>query len=293
MQILLHIGIGKAASTTLQDWFERHPDFWPFSQKALIRGGARDRKVCVLSDERLSIGLEFDATCGLIAKADTVREYRESRCSELQSLFPDAYVLIVTRGFARFIESFHAQYVSKGGVLPLQVFLEAYPRAISDLVDYNHLVEVYRRAFGERVIVVPVELLSRDAERFYGMIEECLGLASGMRTSGRKLNSRTYSRRLRALPLFSRAYFRLIRPFSPASKRVIHKFYVRHLARGWLGSSLARLVPERFLATVRVSEGEVSRFRGLASSLAEREVYSEFRPEYLLDDDANCKTVKD
>lgn len=295
MQVLLHIGIGKAASTTLQDWFERHPDVWRFSEKGLIKGAAANKKVCVLSDERLSIGLEFDATTGLIAKANRVKEYQKSRCEELRALFPGAYVLIVTRGYAQFLDSFYAQYVTKGGILSFQGFLEIYGQAMADLLDYNYLVGTYQEAFGDRVIAVPMELLKCDARRFYGAIEDRLGLASEMRASGRRLNSRTHARSVRALPQLSRMFFRLLGPLSPAARRSMHKAYVRYVARGRLGTCLVRLMPERFLEDVIDSDCFVSRFHGLADVLAKSELYSEFRADYMLEENSigACGIIKD
>ncbi|MBR0566015.1 hypothetical protein J5J83_07800 [Azoarcus sp. L1K30] len=295
MRVLLHIGYGKAASTTLQDWFERHPEIWRFSEKGLVKGAAADKKVCVLSDERLSLGLAFDATSGLIANADSIKAYQSSRCQELRDLFPDAYVLIVTRGFSQFLESFYAQYVSKGGVLFFSEFLTDYANPILDLLDYNYLIGTYQEAFGDRVITIPVELLKSDADRFYGIIESRLGLAADKRSSAKKLNARIDSRRLRALPLFSRLFFRLLRPFSPTWQRILQKIYVRHLARGRLGLYMSRLVPERFLPSSLLSDLDVSRFEGFADILATREIYSAFKSDYLLKSAAvnACGTIKD
>ncbi|WP_018411138.1 hypothetical protein [Methyloversatilis thermotolerans] len=282
MPVLLHIGYGKAASTTLQDWFDRHPEIWRFSEKALLKGLAANKKVCVLSDERLSLGLTFDATSGLITGADSIKAYQRERCLELKALFPHAHVLIVTRGFSQFIHSFHAQYVAKGGVLPFLTFFDLYAEQIADLLDYNYLVGIYEEAFDERVITIPVELLRRDADRFYGIIEARLGLSLDKRPRPRQLNPRPDTRHLRALPFISRAYFKLLQPFGPGPRRAMHKLYVKHVARGRLGSCMSYLVPRRLLASPAPASLDLSRFHGLADVFATREVYAAFKADYLL-----------
>ena len=282
MPILLHIGYGKAASTTLQDWFDRHLEIWRFSEKALLKGLAANKKLCVLSDERLSLGITFDATSGLITDGCSIKEYQKNRCLELKELFPHAYVLIVTRGFSQFIYSFYAQYVSKGGILTFPAFIERYADKIADLLDYNHLIGIYQEAFGERVITIPVELLKSDADRFYGIIEKRLGLSAEKRPKVKALNSRLDQRRLQALPSISRTYLKLIQLFSLDFQRTLHKLYVKHIARGLIGSYLSHLIPRRFLAIPPQSNLDLSRFNGLADILATLETYSAFKAEYLL-----------
>lgn len=282
MSVLLHVGYGKAASTSLQDWFDRHPEIWRFSEKAILKGGGANKKVCVLSNERLSLGLTFDANSGLIGGTCSIKEYQRSRCLELKALFSHAHVLIVTRGFSQFIHSFYSQYVSKGGILPFTNFMERYADPITDLLDYNHLVGLYEEAFGARVMTIPVELLRVDPARFYGIIETNLGLAADNRPKPRKLNPRMDTRKLQALPVISRAYFKLVSPFKPAWQRVMHKPYVKHVVRGWVGTQLSRLVPERFLASLPPSDLDLARFEGLAAILATRGSYSAFRQDYLM-----------
>jgi hypothetical protein len=282
MSILLHVGLAKAASTTLQDWFDHHPEIWRFSEKALLKGLAANKKVCVLSDERLSLGLAFDPANGLIRDADSIKEYQKNRCLELKELLPHAHILIVTRGFSEFIHSFYAQYVSKGGILPFPTFFERYADKIADLLDYNHLIGVYQELFGDRVITIPLELLRSDADRFFGTIEERLGLSAEKRPRVRKLNQHLEPRRLQALPLISRAYFKLLQPLRPALQRTLHKHYVRHVARGWLGSYLSHLIPKRLLAPPPPSDLDLSKFNGLAEIFATRETYSTFRTPYLI-----------
>lgn len=287
MSVLLHVGYAKAASTTLQDWFDRHPEIWRFSMKTLVKGLAVGKKLCVLSDERLSLGLVFDSANGLITVNGPIKEFQRNRCLELKGLFPNSHVLIVTRGFSQFILSFYGQYVSKGGILSFANFVEVYKDVITDLVDYNYLINIYRYAFGERVIVLPVELLRSDAETFYGIIERRLGLSVDKRPKLRRLNWRLNRRLIRALPYISRIYLRLSRGLSQASQRAMHKLFVAYVARGRLGVYLSYIIPTQFLESPPPSNFDVSRLSGLADILAPLEIYAPFKADYLLTNSGN------
>ncbi len=273
--------MAKAASTTLQDWFRRHPEIGSFSNKSLLKDLVTDKKVCVFSDERLSPGFDYDPTTGLISAPHSVKKYQLRRCLELKSLFPHAHILFVTRGFSEFIHSFYAQYVSKGGILSFQKFFDQCADIIADLLDYNYLIGIYQEAFGERVIIMPVELLRGDADRFYSIIENRLGLSAEKRPKARKLNSRRDPRLLQALPFISRTYLTLLRPFNRDCQRAMNKLYVRYVARGQMGSYLSYLIPNRILADPPI-EIDLARFIGLADILATSKTYSAFKADYLM-----------
>src|SRR4051812_10644515 len=110
---LIHIGYAKAGSTFLQRWFAHHPellyreggiaglaDIYELSrQSAAPPSGIRYR---VSSSEGLAtphafVGLQHVAHGEV--QAHHLREAQEAACAALAALFPNAWILVVTRGF--------------------------------------------------------------------------------------------------------------------------------------------------------------------------------------------------
>ena len=185
---LIHIGYPKAGSTFLQRWFAAHPQiayahggvagFRNVYEMAAAPAHAQDQILWRVTSQE-SLAMPRAGTGSLLADHGmlTAGELaaRETRaCTMLAELFPNAHVLIVTRGFRSMILSSYSQYVRTGGCDDL----EAMEIAKGDNPwHFDRLIETYRRAFGERVIVLPFELLARDAAGFRAEIEHRLGLA--------------------------------------------------------------------------------------------------------------------
>jgi Sulfotransferase family len=184
---LLHIGYHKTGSSWLQQYLFRadgHPfrradrrqvneifvrpnplDFKADSARqalgSFLSQAAEDRAVPVLSQERLSGGME---TGGYDSKENAQR---------LAAVFPEAKVLIVIRQQISMILSSYKQYARKGGVMSLKRFIKPTRRLRStqqfDLAhfEYHRLIAHYQNLFGfERVLVLPYELFRADANAF-------------------------------------------------------------------------------------------------------------------------------
>ncbi len=104
----------------------------------------------------------------------TLGERQARACALLAESFPDAHVLIVTRGFRSMILSSYSQYVRVGGTddLETQVW-----QGGENPWRYDELIAMYRARFDGRVIVLPYELLARDPVAFRGEMERRLGVA--------------------------------------------------------------------------------------------------------------------
>ncbi len=101
-------------------------------------------------------------------------ERQERACALLADMFPDAHVLIVIRGFRSMILSSYSQYVRVGlyGRPETQVW-----QGGENPWQYDETIAMYRARFGDRVIVLPYELLARDPVAFRGEMERRLGVA--------------------------------------------------------------------------------------------------------------------
>ncbi len=200
-RMLLHVGYAKCASSWLQKYvFDPVVGFacpWPtFENRAaqefvqMQRGpfdAARVRRdfvetlracdpqglgVPVISYETLS----GEPTRGQFDGFETARR--------LHAAFPEARVLICVREQVSYAYSAWCEYVRRGGTWGLDRFAplrEPRPGYSSicrpDLLEFGELVAWYAELFGrDRVLCLPIELLSRDAARFLRLLAEFTGV---------------------------------------------------------------------------------------------------------------------
>lgn len=192
---LIHIGYPKAGSTFLQAWFARHPalryatgglggfgDVYQLCREPDTRCAYYVTSYEGLSSPNQSAGeiLLSDGT-EMRTPAEDFRRAQADVCAVLRDLYPDARILVVTRGFRGIIMSGYSQYVRTGGAQRLDEMcadLARRPEAQGVAhYDYDHVIGLYARAFGdENVIVLPYELLRDDAARFLAELEARLEL---------------------------------------------------------------------------------------------------------------------
>jgi len=172
---LIHIGYHKTGSTWLQrSVFANQPglavvdrdevvaafvDREPFTDVEFERLGGTRRMV--ISHERLSGhpfsgGFDSDVIAARLAEA-----------------FPAARILIVIRHQPDMLRAIYAQYVRRGGPLPLRRFVadsenwHRQPHFRFDFLEYDRLINRYQQLFGaERVTTLPYELLQADQAAF-------------------------------------------------------------------------------------------------------------------------------
>jgi hypothetical protein len=299
---LIHVGYAKAASTFLQEWFATHPELAYVAGgiagfqdvHAIAREGASRRdhapRYRVTSCEALSSphatagegAVDYDAirvTSRQAAQAEV--------CGMLAALFPNAHVLIVTRGFRGMILSSYSQYIRSGGTESLEALCTlAGTEAGANLAPWNYdfLIGLYRRAFGDaKVIVMPYELLRDDAAAFLREIARRLGLNEIGVLPGRPNPSLSpvelawyprLARRIRALRLGARV------------GRKVWRLYVEAAMTNRLRRPIAllqRLRPISPATDAALTPELMAGFRGFANGLRDDPLYRAYARDYLLD----------
>lgn len=296
---LIHIGYPKTGSKFLQRWFADHPEI-AFDPIGI--GGCRDvydlvRKAAapdplvrlrVTSSEVLATP---DARAGLRQPGDEREPHgpdpaaQQRTCATLAALFPEAYILLVTRGFRSILLSGYSQYVRIGGDLDFYVFRPPDPSAGKHgrhAWDYDSLIGLYEAAFGDRLIILPWELLRDDATGFTGEIERRLSL-SHFAPAPQPLNPSLSPEGLRWYPRLTRLVRRL--PIGAALRRALLRLYVPRIG-GRRAEALVRLLqrvrPATPVTAGLVTDDMLDFCRGKAERLRGNPLYAPYRREYLL-----------
>jgi hypothetical protein len=287
---LIHIGYAKAGSTFIQRWFRNHP------QLAYRDGGIAGfnsvfqiGQEAVVPDPRLlyRVTSSEDLSSPRIKPgrqpADYSRKGRASMEAEeveafatLSSLFPNATILVITRGFRSMAMSSYSQYLRTGGQLTLPDLIGTAQQERP--WHYDRLIALYRQKYGaERVIVMPFEYLRDDPEGFCRHLEQRLGLEHVPVTRDR-VNESLSPVEMAWYPRLAALANRL--PFGSAL-RIGHSAY---------GSRRLRL-PIRILQKIRplepvtsavITDAMLEPLRGQAESLREEPLYAPYFAEYLL-----------
>lgn len=192
--ILIHIGYHKTGSTYLQDHC-----FQPINGYSSNIGGSRarivkdiafpdnfsfDHTICrrlylpyieAARDKSLRFVLSHERLSGYPPSGSYDRMLIADR---LVRTFPAARILIVVREQVSLIRSMYSQYITDGGDLSLDRFLEApepqlgrMPGFRLEVYEFDLLIRHYQELFG-RVLVLPFEMMVRDLEGFVCRITE-------------------------------------------------------------------------------------------------------------------------
>ena len=292
---LLHVGYPKTGSTFLQRWFEAHP------QLAYVEGGiAGFRDVYSIAADN---AVAHDAPLYRVTSAEVlsapipdagkpVIEYQRvfnlqmataqlQVCATLASLFANATVLIVTRGFRSMILSTLSQYVRTGGDVDLlQMVRTAHeqrdPRWVESW-DYDTLIAAYRSAFGaENVFVMPYELLRDDADAFLRTLASRLGI-DAVPAGRERVNESLSPVELYWYPRLTRFMRRV--PTSRLLRKYVDAALHNRLRRPI--AVLQRLRPGTPFTAEAIPDGLVELFRGRAESLRGNPLYAPYAADYL------------
>jgi hypothetical protein len=287
---LIHIGYPKTGSTFLQRWFAAHP------QIAYIHGGiAGFRSVYAMVAEaavgqpdylwRVTSHEAFSAPFPGAGKRNIdfaqpgegrPADRQAQACALLADMFPDAHALIVTRGFRSMILSSYSQYVRVGGTDDLETQIW---QGGENPWHYDALIATYRARFGDRVIVLPYELLARDPVAFRTEVERRLGVAS-FDFDDAVVNRSLSPIELRWYPRLARLARRL--PF----RRRVSRLYLGLVFGNRLAPLIAllnRLWPARPVDGAIITDDLLEEARGLCDGLADDPIYAPFAREYLLE----------
>jgi len=297
---LLHVGYPKAGSTFLQRWFTAHPQL---AYRLGALAGFHDvydlTRACataddgslyrVTSEELLSAphlhGGPYAMDYRLTEDAD-IAAAQLRVCAMLAALFPNALVLIVTRGFKSMILSSYSQFVRAGGAVDLVDLVDSAVtrrgREFEYLAsrapwDYDHLVGAYRNAFGaENVIVLPYELLRDDPDEFTRCIALRLDI-DHVAVPRQRINESLS-------PAAMYWYPRLTRLMRRIPSRKLFDVYVRaafHDRLGMVVRLLQRLRPGTPVTAAAIPDEVVAAFRGRAESLRTNPLYAPYASDYL------------
>jgi hypothetical protein len=286
---LIHIGYAKAGTHFVQRWFASHPQI-QYDQTGiagartaedLVRQIAADRagKLWrVTSSERIAAPERLETTSRSAAQ--------RLACQGLAELFPDASILLLTRGFRSLLISGYSQSVRSGRSEDFFAFRKA-SRAekaeAADMWHYDHLIGIYRAAFSGRVIILPYELLRDDPAAFVGELERRLGLDPAPMPLDRVYPALS-GVELRWYPRITRALTRL--PLGGSLKGRILSHYVKSVDRNaWrlLISGLQRFFPAEPVSDSLIPDEAVEFFRGRAGVLREEPLYAHYASDYLIE----------
>jgi hypothetical protein len=295
---LIHIGLPKTGSTFLKTWFDAHPQLLHVSGGIAGFTGTRDLirfavyppdrhpMYFVTSSELFSsawIGPETYLSRHAMFQFEEqgLRQNQARVCTLLHDLFPNARILLVTRGFRNSLRSGYSEYIKNGGSLDFHNFLLEFELQIRIWLDLNTLVNLYETIFGSaRVLVLPHELLQKNPQKFFAVLEESLGLDH----FEFQLSPRNRSLLRDEFLLYPRIS-RILQSISLQWKGGVklYGFYVRHFLRA---GRLKYLLP--VIQVLRSSAPEMEcpadyleRFRDKATILRNHPLYQEYADDYL------------
>jgi hypothetical protein len=286
---LIHVGFAKAGSTFLQQWFADHPQL--LYQPGGIAGFSNvfdiSRQSAVPPPEfccRVTSNEGLATPRGSYYEPATVPSPAAQARSAaiLASLFPTAHVLLVTRGFRSVLLSGYSQYVRDGGYLDFGTSGPADPELGRHIWNYDHLVELYTMHFGERLMVMPYEMLCDDADGFVRTIERWLGI-DHFPPPNRRFNPSLSPVELRWYPRLTRLLRRA--PIGATARRALLRIYFPLLIDNRL-RPLVRLLqfvrPAAPVTEAFVTDAMVDAFRGRAALLRDNPLYEPYKEDYLL-----------
>lgn len=189
--ILIHIGFHKTGTTFLQDFLFSN-NSKGFSSPWTVQSGEAIKHFVTTHPERFDprqTRKEFlsavekngtEALVNVISHEDLSgypvlsRYYGSEVAGRLHQTFPEAKILIGVREQQSMLRSLYGQYVRQDGQWPLEMFFGTgderpgfVPICRLDHFEYHLLVQHYIRLFGrERVLILPYELLKKDAIEF-------------------------------------------------------------------------------------------------------------------------------
>jgi hypothetical protein len=304
-QHLIHVGYGKAGSTFLQAWFERHPEL-RYAPGGL--GGFKDAydlsrpsgeayKYYVTSYEGLSVpvrsagGIHLDFVSARPVPETRVKEKQAAVCSVLKGLYPDSRVLIVTRGFKGLITSGYSECVRLGTRLHLDGVCREFSECLrideDHYWDFDYLIRLYGKAFGEEnLIVMPYELLRDDQDGFLAALEERLGIGHA-EVEIERLNASLSPEELYWYPLISRAVSAAASRLGSARFQKVYRWYVGKTVNNRLRPLirvLRLLRPGGKITEADFPEDILDYCKGKATLLKERPLYAPYAADYLWDE---------
>jgi hypothetical protein len=298
---LVHVGYPKAGSTTLQAWFESRPElvFAPDAIGGVTSAPAIASHVADTDDAprwvvTSSEWLMVPSDAPTAPPTEPIAARRRRVCARLRTMFGDATILIVTRGFRSVMASTYSEVLRWGLALSFKEVVSLYQESpefegwrMADVFDYDASLRLYTDTFGaERVVVLPLELLRDDPRGFLARLEQLLDLEP--RSEQPPWQRRSLSgAELYWYPRYSRAVERATSRLGTPGRALRYRVYARAVGSGRLERSVDVL--SRVLRTPTVNPADeipaevVETCRGRAASLATNPDYVPYAADYLND----------
>jgi hypothetical protein len=281
---------------TLAAWFAAHPELesgWDaiaslrcardVSALAARPGASRPRAYVTSSPTYVYPREENTPSHTRPLRGDRLAENRARVAEILHELFPEASVLIVTRGFREALLSSYSQHVRMGGRAPIAELFGGGGGGVGEYLNYDGVLDLYENKFGsERLVVLPYELLRDDPERFSSEVEGHLGVSGGGTLP--RLNRALSPAALYWYPRLSLGVARALAGEGGRVRRRLWQVYVSSIARDALARPagvLGRLAPGRRVTAADVPDRVLERLRGRAERLRGRALYEPYQSDYL------------
>ncbi len=294
--VLIHIGYPKAGSTYLQNWFTQHPAMFYnpigvtgfFNTHDISRYAEKQEKLheCfVLSSEHLSLWKGEADVVGLRnTKMYDLKAYLNRVSETLHRLYPQAKVLIVTRGYTSIFPSFYSQYISGGGTSTFQEVLDEFGPYFNIGYNYGLVVKRYREVFGnENVLTMPYELLRDSPGAFTSLIEDAMGIKHKFLFPPEKINPALDRKILQAYYRFSNFLYRAVQPLPYSWRKKIFMLYIyklNHTKPHPLMKFLSRFTKQE-ISHQGMTE-MIETFKNKCDMLRNDPLYQPYLKEYLL-----------
>ena len=286
---LIHIGFPKTGSSFLQEWFERHPQLCYLHGRVAgidnvfaFLSGAFDASQPlwrVTSAEGFSVPNRDAGKLPEIGRPLTAKEItaaQKQACEMLFGLFPGACILVVTRGFRSAALSGYSQFVRLGAAHSFEDVMKRPDLGLWEW-NYDEVIAHYRAAFGDRVIVMPYELLAEDQDAFLRELERRLDI-DRQPFPKQRVNHGLSAAELRWYPRLSRLMRRLTR-----GRGWLWRLYASLLFRNRLALPIRlanRLWPTHPLSAASIDDEILRPLGSLARKLADEPLYARYRADY-------------
>ena len=267
---LIHVGYAKSGSSFLRHWFKQHPQIG--YRHGRLAGLSRPMELLETpADIRLRVtSSEAFASPMLSTETPEPGAFSAAQaavCENLADLFPNAFILIVTRGYRSMIMSSYSQYVRSGGAISLEELIGN--AQAENPWDYDRLVAMYRRCFGaDKVMVLPWELLRDRPDDFVRQIEQRFGL-DHQPPPPQRVNSSLTPAEMRWYPRLSALIGRA--PVGERGRKALARRFARLSHRNRFSGMirlLQKVAPAPPVSVDLLPSHVVEVFRGKAASLA-------------------------
>lgn len=309
---LIHIGYPKSGSTFLQEWFLQNPllhyapgglggfhNVYQISQNAAAQQ-TKEFRYFVTSDESLCIPQISTGTIPInneIQKTNfaiSTLQAQNKNCDTLKSLYPNASILFITRGYESLIKSGYSQLVRTGFTYNIEQYKQGFnieEESVNINVDYSLIIDIYEQSFGkENLIVMPYEMLRDNQAVFLKELEQRLGLIHFDCQIGR-INESLSIEELYWYPKISNFVARFSKSIGKNVSEKIFRWYVHKIFKNdfkYLIKLLNKIKKgNQHIETVDFSDAlnfiRKNNSERFAAKLKNRDLYAPYLKEYLLD----------